>query len=118
MALDVLDSVVPAVWRVLGCGQDARTGGFGSGEMRVQVFDLHQYAIDDVGNLGPLPRSLAVLAMVLRALVVRSRCGQHDDSLARLELSVRQPAVVGHAPVGLDEPESLDQPVHGGVAVL
>src|SRR5216683_1713145 len=118
VSFEVLDAVPFAVLAVLDHGQDVGARPARSIEMRADVADVHQHAVDDVRHRRPLPSLLASLAVLLGAFVVGARRRQHDQPVPSLHLAVAQPAFRrGHA-CALLETERGRQPIHGFGPVL
>src|SRR6266436_9894319 len=119
MAFEVLGAVLRTVRVLFERRQDRRAAGSRPLEVRLRVVHVHQHAVDDVRHLGPQRRLLAILAMALRAAVVRRRRRQHDHPGARLHLAVRQTAVTRrrHARP-LAKAENSREPIESGRPVL
>src|ERR1051325_7315438 len=97
--------------------EDGRACRFRALEMRRYIVDVDEDAIDDVGDVVPALRHLALLAMALRAVVVQRRRGKHHDAAPGVELAVGEASIL-EPPVRFPKTERLRQPVHGRRSVL
>src|SRR6478609_1378235 len=65
-------------------------------EVRCDIREHDHHAIDDVRHVRPTLRLFAMLAMLSRPFVVRTRRRKHDEAFSRLLLAVRELAVGAH----------------------
>src|SRR3989442_15647455 len=118
MPLQIFGAVALAFAGFLDRRQDDRASCPGSLEMGLDVVDVDQHAVDDVGDLGPFPRLLAFFAVALGPVVVRRGRGQHDHPFARLHLAMAEPAVSVEHPRALAKAKSLGEPAHRRGSIL
>src|SRR5438105_4692619 len=94
MAFWILGTVALPVLIRFDIGEDGRASLLRLREMGIDIVNVDQHPIDDVGHCGPLLRRLTVLTMVPRSLVVRCRRRQHDEAVASLHLAMAEAAVL------------------------
>src|SRR2546426_9520607 len=85
MALEVFDAVLTLPFVRLRFAQDLRAAALGAPEVRVDVVDVHDEAIDDVRILEPQARERAGLGMPARALVGVARMTHEHGCSVELE---------------------------------
>src|SRR5690606_36696547 len=103
VALEVLRAVAAPREAILDLAQDLRTGGDRAREVRLDVVDVHEHAVDHPGNGLPRAGGLTTLAVVLRGLIFGARRRQHHEAAARAHFTVRQLAVRTRKPRALFE---------------
>src|SRR5207302_6858007 len=118
MALEVFGAVALPVLVSFDLGDDRSPSSLCLREMGIDVVDVDQHAVDDIGHRRPPLCRLAGIAMVTRCLVIGGWAGQHDDAVARLHFAMAQPAVLAQHAGALREAKRGRQPIHRGGTVL
>ena len=118
MPFEVFGAIAPARKPIFEPREDGRTFPFGALEVRLDVVDVHQDAIDHPRNCRPSPGAFTGFAMPAWTFVIRRGRGQHDQTIARFHLAVRETPIFPKHPRAFTKSEHARQPVERGHAVF
>src|SRR5690348_4894126 len=112
MPLEIFGAIALPLLTCLQRGEDGGAVLPRSSIVGVDVVDVHEHSVDDVGDLQPLACGLAFLAVPPRSVVVGRRSGEHDHAAVGLHLTVAQATALTEHPGAPAEPKDARQPVH------
>src|SRR2546426_5616588 len=118
MALEVFDAVLTLPFVRLWLAQDLRAATLGASEVRVDVVDVHDEAIDDVWIFEPLARERARLRVAARTLVRVARMTHEHRCSVELEHDVGDGAQAVMKSLSLTEAEYLCDPIGGEARIF
>src|SRR6266550_4429044 len=118
VSLEILHPVLASALVILRLAEDLRAAPLSAPEMRVDVVDVDDYAIDDVGRLEPLTCQGAGLSVSPRALIRVTWMADQHLCAVEIEHHVGHRARAIVEALDFAEPEDLRYPIGGATSVL